>query len=85
MPTIIERAQREDIAAVLTLLERPGLPVDGADAMGEDVVVARRAGESWEPPAWRSTPVGLSYGRSWSTRVLKARGSDSGSLKQRVR
>lgn len=44
MSTIIERAQREDVASVLTLLERHGLPVDGADAMGEDVVVAR-AGE----------------------------------------
>lgn len=44
MPTIVERANREDIASVLSLLQRHGLPVDGADAMGDAVVVARRDG-----------------------------------------
>ena len=41
MSTIIEPALREDFASVLSLLERHGLPVAGADAMGDDVVVAR--------------------------------------------
>lgn len=41
MSAIIERARREDIASVLSLLERHGLPVDGADAMGDALVVAR--------------------------------------------
>lgn len=44
MPTIVERANREDIASVLSLLQRHGLPVDGADAMGDAIVVARRDG-----------------------------------------
>jgi amino-acid N-acetyltransferase len=44
VPTIVERANREDIASVLSLLQRHGLPVDGADAMGDAVVVARRDG-----------------------------------------
>jgi amino-acid N-acetyltransferase len=43
MPTSIsiERAQREDLAAVLALLERQGLPTDGASRMGDALVVAR--------------------------------------------
>ena len=41
MSTIIEPALREDFASVVSLLERHGLPVAGADAMGDDVVVAR--------------------------------------------
>jgi amino-acid N-acetyltransferase len=41
---IVERAQPEDIASVLSLLERHGLPLDGADAMGDAVVVARLDG-----------------------------------------
>ncbi len=44
MPLVIERAQPEDIPAVLSLLERHGLPLDGADAMGDAVVVARLDG-----------------------------------------
>ena len=44
MSAIVERAQPEDIASVLSLLERHGLPLDGADAMGDAVVVARLDG-----------------------------------------
>lgn len=44
MSTTIERARREDLAGVLTLLERHGLPVDGASAMGDSLVVARLNG-----------------------------------------
>ncbi len=44
MSAVIERAQPEDIASVLSLLERHGLPLDGADAMGDAVVVARLDG-----------------------------------------
>jgi amino-acid N-acetyltransferase len=44
MPTTIERAQREDLAHVLVLLERHGLPVDGASTMGDSLVVARLDG-----------------------------------------
>ena len=44
MSAVIERAQPEDVASVLSLLERHGLPVDGADAMGDAVVVARLNG-----------------------------------------
>jgi len=44
VPLVIERAQPEDIPAVLSLLERHGLPLDGADAMGDAVVVARLDG-----------------------------------------
>jgi amino-acid N-acetyltransferase len=39
--TTIERAQRQDLADVLTLLGRHGLPVDGASAMRDSLVVAR--------------------------------------------
>ena len=45
MPTTIERAHREDLAHVLALLERHSLPVDGASAMGESLVVARLDGQ----------------------------------------
>ena len=44
MSAIVERVQPEDIASVLSLLERHGLPLDGADAMGDAVVVARLDG-----------------------------------------
>lgn len=44
MSAVVERAQPEDIASVLSLLERHGLPLDGADAMGDAVVVARLDG-----------------------------------------
>jgi amino-acid N-acetyltransferase len=44
MPTTIERAQREDLAHVLVLLQRHGLPVDGASTIGESLVVARLDG-----------------------------------------
>ncbi len=44
MSAIVERAQPEDIASVLSLLERHGLPLDGAEAMGDTVVVARLDG-----------------------------------------
>jgi amino-acid N-acetyltransferase len=43
-PTTIELAQREDLAHVLVLLERHGLPVDGASTMGESLIVARLDG-----------------------------------------
>ncbi len=43
-PTI-ERAQSDDLAGVLRLLERHGLPLDGASALGEAMVVARSAGQ----------------------------------------
>jgi amino-acid N-acetyltransferase len=44
MPTTIDRAQPEDLAHVLVLLERHGLPVDGASTMGDSLVVARLDG-----------------------------------------
>ncbi len=44
MSVVIERAQPEDIPSVLSLLERHGLPLEGADAMGDAVVVARLYG-----------------------------------------
>ncbi len=44
MSAVIERAQPEDIPSVLSLLERHGLPLDGADAMDDAVVVARLDG-----------------------------------------
>jgi amino-acid N-acetyltransferase len=44
MATTIERARREDLADVLTLLERHGLPVDGASAIADSLVVARLNG-----------------------------------------
>jgi amino-acid N-acetyltransferase len=44
MPTTIEQAQHVDLAQVLVLLERHGLPVDGASTMGESLVVARLDG-----------------------------------------
>lgn len=43
-PTI-ERAQSDDLAGVLRLLERHGLPLDGASELGEAMVVARSAGQ----------------------------------------
>lgn len=45
MPTTIERAQRDDLAGVLALLERHGLPVDGASRMEDALIVARLNGE----------------------------------------
>jgi amino-acid N-acetyltransferase len=44
MPATIERAHPEDLASVLVLLERHGLPVDGASTMGDFLVVARLDG-----------------------------------------
>jgi amino-acid N-acetyltransferase len=41
----IERAQSDDLASVLRLLERHGLPLDGASQFGEVMVVARDAGQ----------------------------------------
>jgi amino-acid N-acetyltransferase len=40
----IERAQSHDVASVLSLLERHGLPLDGASELAEAMVVAREAG-----------------------------------------
>ena len=45
MSTTIEPAQPEDLASVLDLLGRHGLPVDGAGGMGDALVVARRHGQ----------------------------------------
>jgi amino-acid N-acetyltransferase len=42
-PTI-ERAQSGDLASVLSLIERHGLPLDGASELAEAMVVARDAG-----------------------------------------
>lgn len=44
MSTTIERARREDVADVLALLERHGLPVEGACRMDDALVVARADG-----------------------------------------
>lgn len=44
MSTTIERGQRADLAPVLALLERHGLPVDGADRMEDALLVARSNG-----------------------------------------
>jgi amino-acid N-acetyltransferase len=44
MTITIECAEREDLENVVTLLERHGLPVDGASAMGDSLVVARLDG-----------------------------------------
>jgi amino-acid N-acetyltransferase len=41
MPATIEPAKSEDLAGVLTLLERHGLPVDGASGLGDALLVAR--------------------------------------------
>jgi amino-acid N-acetyltransferase len=40
----IERAQPHDLAVVLNLLERHRLPLEGASALAETMVVARAAG-----------------------------------------
>ena len=45
MSTTIERAQREDLAGVLALLGRHGLPLDGASSLGDTLVVARLNGQ----------------------------------------
>ena len=45
MSTTIERAQREDLASVLALLGRHGLPLDGASGLGDTLVVARLNGQ----------------------------------------
>ena len=45
MAITIERGGRDDLAAVLALLERHGLPVDGAAAIEDALVVARRDGD----------------------------------------
>lgn len=44
MSTTIESARREDLADVLALLERHGLPVEGASGMDDALVVARADG-----------------------------------------
>lgn len=44
MSTIIERAQRVDLPEVLHLLERHGLPVEGAAEIVDSMVVARQSG-----------------------------------------
>jgi amino-acid N-acetyltransferase len=44
MPATIERARNEDLAGVLALLERHGLPVEGASRMGDALLVARLNG-----------------------------------------
>ncbi len=45
MSTIIERARPDDMAPVLSLLERHDLPLAGAEALGDTLVVARRSGQ----------------------------------------
>jgi amino-acid N-acetyltransferase len=45
MPVSIEHGGREDLAHVIALLERHGLPLDGAAGMEDALVVARRDGE----------------------------------------
>jgi amino-acid N-acetyltransferase len=45
MSPTIERAHREDLASVLDLLDRHGLPLDGAGGLGDTLVVARLNGE----------------------------------------
>ncbi len=44
MATTIERAHHEDLASVLDLLHRHGLPLDGASGLGDTLVVARLNG-----------------------------------------
>ena len=44
MSTTIEHARSEDLADVLALLERHGLPAEGASRMGGALVVARTDG-----------------------------------------
>lgn len=45
MSTTIERAQRADLASVLALLERHGLPIDGASGIEDALLVARLNGK----------------------------------------
>lgn len=45
LATTIERARREDLANVLALLGRHGLPLDGASDLGDTLVVARLNGQ----------------------------------------
>ena len=45
MSTTIERAQREDLGRVLELLDRHGLPLEGAGGLGDTLVVARLNGQ----------------------------------------
>jgi amino-acid N-acetyltransferase len=45
MTITIEQGAREDLGQVLALLERHGLPLDGAAGLEEALVVARRNGE----------------------------------------
>ena len=45
MAPTIERAQSDDLASVLRLLERHALPLDGASELGEAMVIARDAGQ----------------------------------------
>jgi hypothetical protein len=45
MLATIERARHEDVSGVLALLERHGLPVDGARDLEGALVVARSKGE----------------------------------------
>ena len=44
MSMTIERARQGDVAGVLALLERHGLPIDGASSLGDNLVVARLNG-----------------------------------------
>ena len=45
MSISIERAHRHDLASVLDLLERHGLPLEGASGLGDMLVVARLNGQ----------------------------------------
>lgn len=45
MSVTIERARPADVPAVLGLLERHGLPVDGARDLATSMVVARNDGQ----------------------------------------
>jgi hypothetical protein len=67
MSITIERAHREDLADVLGLLERHGLPVDGASRMDDALVVAcsdgRIVGAAGRPVSVARAVV-PSFGRS---------------------
>ena len=45
MSTTIERAHPEDLDRVLDLLDRHGLPLDGASGLGDTLLVARLKGQ----------------------------------------
>lgn len=46
MSIVIEQAERDDLATVLALLERHGLPIDGANGMADTLLVARANGKT---------------------------------------